>query len=336
MHRMTPYALLTLLLLVGCHSGNTMDTLVGQSDLTQSILEVYGRITWWSVFLFILVQGLLIYAVLRFKVNGRTDEIPEQVHGHQTMEIVWTILPVFILIHIAVPTVQIIFDSQSPGKPDALVINSVGEQWWFSFDYPGLGVTTANEVHVPLGREVVIRLQSDNVIHSFWVPQITAKRDMVPGRVNQIKFTADKTGTYLGQCAEYCGDSHALMRFRMVVDTPEDFEKWVKAQAAPAVSEGPTAEAGFAAFQSAGCVTCHSIRGTSAMGVLGPDLTHVGSRQTIAAGIMDNTAENLTKWILDPADVKPGSKMTDLYPEDQEAQKMEQVKSIVAYLQSLK
>lgn len=320
---------LLLLGLAACHSGNTMDTLVANSDLTRGILDIYGRIFWWTVILFVLVQGGLIYIAVRFRAREGDDSIPEQVHGNPTMEIAWTVLPVLILVHIAVPSVDFIFKSQVPAKSDAVLINAKGEQWWFDFEYPGYGVRTGNEIHVPLGRQVAIRLQSDNVIHSFWVPQLAAKRDMVPGRVNEIKFTAEKTGMYLGQCAEYCGDSHALMKFRVFVDTPEDFEKWVEAQKAP-VAEALATGDGFKSFQEGGCIACHAINGTSANAMLGPDLTHVGSRSTIASGILENTPENLEKWIKDPPGVKPGSKMPNLNLSDA------QVKSIAAYLQSLK
>jgi len=200
----------------------------------------------------------------------------------------------------------------------------MGKQWWFAFEYPDLGVTTANELHIPAGKQIDLRLQSDNVIHAFWAPQIFAKRDMVPGRVNHLIARADKVGWYMGQCAEYCSDSHALMKFRVKVETPEDFEKWVKAEAAPAVNTDITD------FQGAGCIACHAIRGTSAQAQIGPDLTHVGSRTMIAAGMLENNAANLSKWLKDPAAVKPGSKMPNLKLSD------DQISKLVTYLQSLK
>lgn len=302
----------TLLLpfLIGCADQSSMNTLVGHSDLANAILDIYARITWWSAILFILVQGLLIYIMLRFRAKGTEATNPEQIHGNTRLEIAWTILPVFILLHIGIPTVAFIFKSQAEAAEDAIVVNAVGRQWWFAFEYPELGVTTANELHVPLGEQVEIRLQSDNVIHSLWAPQLFAKRDMIPGRLNRITFRAEKVGMYLGQCAEYCGDSHALMKFRVFVDTPEDFQKWVAAQKTPVVAAAE--DAGYAAFAQAGCVACHRVDGTPAVGTAGPDLTHVGSRSRIASGILDNNAENLEKWILDPPGVKPGSKMPNL------------------------
>lgn len=316
--RFLPIAL--ALLLAGCGEQSTMNTLVAHSDVQNGILHVYGRIFWWSVILFIVVQGLLLYAVFRFRARGNETSEPEQVHGNTRLEIAWTIVPVFILLHIAIPTVAFIFRTQAEAADNAVVINSVGKQWWFHFEYPDHGVVTANEIHVPLGQQVVVRLQSDNVIHSFWIPQLYGKRDMIPGRVNSVQFTAQKTGLYLGQCAEYCGDSHALMKFRVVVDTPEDFSKWIEAQKAPVTQE--LADAGFATFQQAGCVACHAVRGTTAAGTQGPDLTHVGSRTRIASGVLDNNEENLKKWLKDPPGVKPGSKMPNLNLSDDQVQQL--------------
>lgn len=321
-----------LLLLGGCNylGGSTMDTLVAHSDVTKDILDIYGRIFWWTAFLFVGVQGALIYAVLRFRARGDEKTLPAQTHGHTQLELLWTVLPVFILMDIAIPTVTFVFKSQAPVGEDGLIVHSVGKQWWFYFEYPKEGIITANEFHVPLGRDVEVRLQSDNVIHSFFVPQLVGKRDMVPGRVNKVRFKADKVGTFLAQCAEYCGDSHALMRFRAVVDTPEDFEKWVKAQTTPADTTSDAAVAGFAAYQQAGCVACHAIDGTTSVAQIGPNLTHVASRDTIAAGVLDNNADNLRKWIADPQAIKPGSKMTNLHLTK------EQLDAVVPYLQSLK
>ncbi|MDP2316009.1 MAG: cytochrome c oxidase subunit II [Pseudomonadota bacterium] len=322
---------LVMVVLAACGGDHPMSTFIAHSDLTREINAIYSRIFWWTALLFLLVQGGLIYVVLRFRAKGTETANPEQVHGNIRLELTWTILPIFILMHIAIPTVSLIFKSQAQTtEENAVLVNALGKQWWFAFEYPELGVTTANEMHVPLGTEIEVRLQSDNVIHSFWVPQLMAKRDMVPGRVNHIKFKAEKLGEFYGQCAEYCGDSHALMKFRVVVDTPEDFAKWIASQKAPAETEAATAQAGFQAFQGAGCVACHAINGTTAAAVIGPDLTHVGSRTMIASGILENNEENLKKWIKDPPGVKPGSKMPNLNLSD------EQVASLAAYLQTLK
>lgn len=320
--------LLGLSLLAGC-GGSTMSTFEGHSDLTKEILDIYGVIFWIDLALFILVQGVLIVAVVKFRATGKETELPEQVHGNLPMEIGWTVAPVLLLLVIAIPTVSFIFDSQAQAKDGALVVNAMGKQWWFQFGYPEYDFETANEMHVPLGRQVDVRLQSDNVIHAFWAPQLAAKRDMVPGRVNHITFTADKVGEYMGQCAEYCQDSHALMKFRIHVDTAEDFDKWVKHQSA-AQAEEVAKSAGFEAFQGATCVACHAIEGTSSQARTGPDLTHVGSRRLIASGILENNEANLRLWLKDPTAVKPGSKMPNLNLTD------EQIDTIVPFLSSLK
>ncbi len=326
-------SVLPLALVAGCGS-STMSTIEGHSDLTRSILDIYGTIFWIDLFLFVLVQGILIVAVIKFRATGKETAPPEQVHGNLQMEVGWTIAPVLILLVIAIPTVSFIFDSQAQAKDDALVVNATGKQWWFKFEYPGYSFETANEIHVPLGRQVDVRLQSDNVIHAFWAPQIAAKRDMVPGRVNHITFTADTVGTFLGQCAEYCQDSHALMKFRVMVDTPEDFEKWANHEKQP-VADTNEASDGFKAFQGATCIACHAIAGSSAQARVGPNLTHVGSRTRIAAGLLENNEANLKLWLKDPSAVKPGEGrngvgMPNLNLTD------EQITTLVAYLQSLK
>lgn len=294
--------------LLACHSGNSMDTLDPHSDLTNDIMDIYSRITWWTVLLFILVQGGLLYIVMRFRERGDEKGNPEQVHGNLKLEIAWTIAPVVILMHIAVPTVAIIFKSQAEPTADALIINAIGKQWWFEFGYPEYGFTNANELHIPEGRQIGVRLQSDNVIHAFWVPQLAAKRDMMPGRVNRIQFTAQKQGTYMAQCAEYCGDSHALMKFRVVVESKEAFDEWVKQQQAPADMTTAEAVAAKPIFAST-CAACHAVDGSDYHMTTAPNLTHVGSRTHIAAGILENTKENRIKWISDSDSVKPGSKM---------------------------
>jgi len=388
---MKPSRLLPLLLLglVACEGDSTMNTLVAHSELTHAINFVYERIFWWTVILFVLVQGLLLWIAFKFKATGRETSEPEQVHGNTQLEIGWTILPVFILLHIAIPTVSTIFASQSPAAENALVVNAVGKQWWFAFSYPGLGtqpcrldsepsslsalwavgledkvqksrrqrvdagitaegdpnncIVTANELHIPTGREVEIRLQSDNVIHAFWLPQLAAKRDMIPARVNRVKFTADKPGLYLGQCAEYCSDSHALMKFRVIVDTPEDFEKWVAAQKA-AADTSDAGKAGNLAFAGAGCGACHVVHGYAGDRRTGPNLTHVASRTAIAAGILANGATfesakidpekqraNFLRWVKNAPAVKPGTVMPS-YEKMDEAQ----LNAVVDYLMTLK
>lgn len=218
---------------------------------------------------------------------------------------------------------------------DALPIRVVAHQWWWEVTYLGPGsnvrARTANEIHVPLGRPVAIELESRDVIHSFWVPNLQGKVDAIPGRTNRIVFQADEAGTYRGQCAEFCGLQHANMAFYVVAEPPEQFEAWLEHQESSALpAHEPLAEAGQQAFMNAPCALCHAVRGTLAMASVGPDLTHVGSRRSLASGILDNTRGNLAAWILDPQHQKPGTRMPATHLERAETE------ALLHYLQSLK
>jgi cytochrome c oxidase subunit 2 len=212
-----------------------------------------------------------------------------------------------------------------------LRITVIGHQWWWEFQYPDLGIVTATDLHLPAGRTVSLEIVAADVIHSFWVPQLGGKRDAIPGSTTRIVLTADTPGEYYGQCAEFCGASHANMRHLAVVDTPEAFTAWVAQQklAAQTPPDGSPASVGLQLYQAGTCIGCHVVRGVSAGGI-GPDLTHFGSRKTIAGGILPNTPENLARWLRNPPAVKPGSLMPDQRLSDAE------VAALVAYLQSLK
>jgi cytochrome c oxidase subunit 2 len=224
----------------------------------------------------------------------------------------------------------------APGGEEALVIKLKGYQWWWEASYadpgrPGGDVKLANELHVPVGRPVRVELSAADVVHSFWVPALTGKQDMLPGRSNTVGFTATRPGIYRGQCAEFCGLQHAHMAMMVVAEPEADFERWLREQAAPAPA--PTdAETGFGreVFLSKACAACHAVRGTTAAGVLGPDLTHVGSRRTIAAGLLPTTRGSLAAWIADPQTLKPGNNMPLVALSPQELQ------AVSAYLASLR
>jgi cytochrome c oxidase subunit 2 len=301
------------------------------SDFAARLDSLFWQIFWWAVGVFVVVEAILIYTIIRFRARPG-GERPKPVHGHTGLELGWTIAPALILVAIAIPTIQTIFvvDKPSPEEAD-LTIEVIGRQWWWEFRYPELGIITANEAHVPVGQTVDLRLRSADVLHSFWVPRLGGKRDLVPGRENFLWFRPDSVGVFWGQCAEYCGTSHALMSLRFVVDDASDFDAWVATNQATAVtaSERPASQ-GRNVFMTNACISCHTIRGTQAQGVLGPDLTHVGSRLTIAAGVLDNNAANLARWIGNPQDVKPGSLMPNMGLTEQ------QVEQLVAYLQSLR
>jgi cytochrome c oxidase subunit 2 len=304
-------------------------TLTPRSDFGWVSHRIFLQILRWDTAIFLVVQALLLIAVFRFRERD-PGAIPTQVRGSAKLELIWTVLPAVILVFIAFPTVAAIFRTQAPPPKDALRVKVIGHQWWWEFQYPDLGIVTATDLHLPAGRPVSLEIVGADVIHSFWVPQLGGKRDAIPGSTTRIVLTADAPGEYYGQCAEFCGASHANMRHLAVVDTPEAFRAWVGKQKEPALTppDGSPAAAGLQVYRASTCIGCHAVRGVSAGGV-GPDLTHFGSRKTIAGGILPNTPENLARWVRDSPALKPGSLMP--------AQKLSdaEVASLVAYLQSL-
>lgn len=266
-----------------------------------------------AIFLFVLsaiillgVEGVLVYSIIRFR--GRPEAQVRQTRGDNTIEAVWTLIPIIIIIIIFSVTTRAMDSLKLPGGDVELQV--VGHQWWWEVDYPEEGFVTANEIHVPQGREVGIDLTSADVIHSFWVPQLGGKTDLVPGHTNRAGFLAATPGTYLGQCAEFCGLQHAHMRFDLVVESAAQFSDWVRHQQRPAQEPATDAAArGMDVFLSAPCAGCHTVRGTPAAGVVGPDLTHLAGRLRLAAGTLENTPENLRRWLEDPQAAKPGNLM---------------------------
>jgi cytochrome c oxidase subunit 2 len=322
--------LLAAALAGGCAFDGPMSTLVANSELNRSILSVYSIITWASAGIAGLVFVVLGLVLFRYRERAAAPGLPAQVRGHTGLELAWTIAPAFVLLIIAIPTIQVVFRTQSAATPpNALEVTVRGWQWWWEFRYPSLDVVTANELHLPRGRPVVFSLEGPDVIHSFWVPQLGGKRDVVPGRRNRISLTPDRAGEYWGQCAEFCGASHANMGLRVIVEEPAAFERWVASQkVAPPEPDGAAAE-GKAIFARSACVGCHAIRGVSA-GALGPDLTHFGSRALFGAGLWPTTVDRVVDWLKDPPALKPGSKMPNLHLTDAEA------RALAVYLTSLK
>jgi len=290
-----------------------------------------------------LVAGVLIYAVIRFRRRSGDDGIPVQFHGNMGLEIAWTILPVLIVIAVAVPTVRTIFRTESIVKPsdDDVVVNVVGRQWWWSFEYPQLGITTANELHIPTGRRVVLNMTSADVLHALWVPKLAGKRDLIPNQNNQLWFVADQPGIYRGQCAELCLGAHAYMRLRVIAEEPGAFDTWVaKFQnlQPQSVQANPLIERGRQLFAQKGCTNCHTIDNYREGYAIGspnfPNLTNFGLRTSLAAGVLDNTPENLTSWLRNPQEVKPGNRMPTLWKAD-DPNRDEEIQAIVTYLLSL-
>jgi cytochrome c oxidase subunit 2 len=314
-----------------------MSTFAPQSDYAHHIHSLYLEVIGWDTLILLVVTVALLLALLRY--STRSEVVPEQLpatHEHIGLEVAWTVGPAVILLAIAIPTVRTTFRSQPAVAPqNALIVNVIAHQWWWEVHYPDLQISTANEIHLPVGRPVRFQLQSADVIHSFWVPQLGGKQDVVPGHTNTLTLTPQRPGMYFGQCAEFCGLSHANMRFRVFVDTPQAFHAWSTRQTAPAAVPGRPAEAvtavqaGARLYAESPCVTCHTIRGVSTQKI-GPDLTHFGSRTTLAGGTLDNTPQNLGAWLRDPPALKPGAQMPDLGLSQQQAAQL------VAYLESLK
>lgn len=302
------------------------------SDVADQVQSIYILVAVLGGIAFVAVLGATLVFAIRFR--ERPGREAQQFHGNTRLEVVWTLVPVVIIAVIAVPTFNAIADTSKPPPDGALEVIATGHQWWFEFEYPELGITTANELHMPVDRPISVTLLSDDVIHSFWIPKLVGKTDMVPGHENLLWFTPDEASdeAFLGQCAEFCGTSHANMRFRAFVDTAGAFDAWVaKEQADRMAPAGGLAARGEEIFLSNACLGCHTIKGTIAAGTIGPDLTHVGGRSTLASGIIANDPQQLTRWIEDPAEVKPGA----LMPAFGETLTGDEIAALVAYLQGL-
>lgn len=301
-----PFLLIALVALVAGCGPYPENTFEPTTEYAHDIANLFIGIILVAVVVFALVEGLLIYAAVHFR-GKPGDPRPRAIHGNTRLEIIWTILPVVVLIVIGVPTVAQIFQYQGDPPANSLQVTAIGHQWWFEFQYPDQKIVTADEIHLPVGRTVNVALQSKDVLHSFWPPKLAGKRDMIPNHTNYMWFTPQQVSTDLGSCTEFCGESHAKMGFWTVVESQADFDAWVKAQqAVPPPPTDPTLQQGAKVFQSAGCGGCHTIAGTQAKGQIGPDLTHVGSRQSIAATWLPNDEASLKSWIRDPAATKPG------------------------------
>lgn len=297
-------------------------------DLSIFVVAITGGI-------FLVVGGLLAIALFRFRArkSDPTDE-PAQIYGSTQIELAWTVIPVLIVVVLFLTTARIIFAIEDAPKPKtALDVTVIGHQFWWEFQYPKYGIVTANELHVPVSSSrapeaTFLKLTSADVVHSFWVPQLAGKTDLIPNHVNSMWIDPQKPGLYLGQCAQFCGTQHALMLLRISVDTPEQFAAWIKNQQQPA-RQDPAVSSGRMVFESQACVNCHTISGTAATGRFGPDLTHLMSRATLASGAMDNTPANLRQWIKSPDTFKRGALMPSMQLSDK------QLDEVTAYLETL-
>ena len=353
------------LLVAGC-SKDGQSTWEAFGPVAQKQLDLFNVLLWVMVAVFIIVEGVLVYAIVRYR-RRPGDAKPPQIHGNTSLEIILTIIPTILVLALGIWSVFTLFaiDKAPEDGPDPLQVNVTGHQWWFEFEYPDAGegkkIITANEMRIPVDRPINISLESDDVIHSFWVPKLAGKLDMVPTHVNKMWFQADSDKitedlpvTLYGQCAELCGLSHALMRFRVTVMEQNDFDSWVAAYGAPpAISD--KAKAGQQLF-AANCTLCHNIDGPddpalSASRLTGffsggditpvpaPNLTDLRTRQTLGAGITDLTEDNLHSWIRNPEDFKPGNYMSEravLYQNGPASLTDDEIDSLIGYLLDLR
>ena len=323
-----------LLLAAGCARNAPLDTLDPASPIAVQLKDLWNLVFYAAVAVFVIVEGLIVVLIVRFRHRKGDETLPKQVHGSPRLEFGWTVLPALLLIFLAIPTVLTIV-ALAREKPNSLHVTVRGQQWWWHYEYPGTGVVTANELHIPTGRPVLLALQSRDIIHSWWAPRLAGKQDVVPGWTNHLTIEASKPGVYDGQCVEYCGLSHANMRLKVIAHTPDDFQRWLTDQAKPAAEPtSPEAIEGKKVFLAQACTGCHTIRGTAAAGQVGPDLTHFASRSGFASDIFDRTDANLRKWLTDAPGMKPGSKMPAGVAELGLSQ--QDITVLVAYLESLK
>ncbi len=336
--------LLAALLASGCSLSGPQSTLDADGPVARLQYETFLVTFWVSAAIFAVVGGMFLYCLVKFRAPGgevsRDYPLPDQGHGNPLLEIGVIFVSILLIGIVAVPTVYgVLYAGTLPEGQKPLRINVTGYQWWWKFEYPELGVVTGNEAAIPVGRPVEFHVQTADVLHSFWIPRLGGKMDLTPGQDDWIWLQADKPGNYWGQCTEYCGESHAFMRMRVIGMEPDEFDKWAAHQKTGVANA--QAPAALNKFQ---CLACHALRGLPGgeMGNRGPDLTHVGSRTSIAAGLKDNNPENLKEWIHDPNKLKPGNIMYKqgyidmwqnlLHTKPTEAEE----KELVDYLTSLK
>jgi cytochrome c oxidase subunit II len=352
------------LLLVACFPDQRMSTFGTAGPVAEKQLLLFNALLWVMVAVFVLVEGALVYAAIRFR-RRPGQGLPNQVHGNTPLEVTWTIIPTILILGLGAWSVITLFELERPPASAAgnvLEVNVTGHQWWWEFQYPnadgnGKVITTANELRVPVDRAVSVTLRSDDVIHSFWIPKLAGKTDVVPTRNNQMWFLAEETGTYFGQCAEFCGIAHALMKFRVEALTEEEYQEWVASYGQPPAQLSPEAQQGQQIFNGeGGCIVCHTATGPDTPEVVrgrvqgflaggpiapGPNLTDLATRGTIAAGSLELNRENLRQWLTNPDNVKPGNYMAaraNIYqtPSGNISLSPEQVSALIEYLLTLK
>ena len=300
-------------------------------SLSLLVLSVTGAI-------FLVVGGLLLYAVIRYRHRSgdlNANQEPPQIYGSTQIELSWTVIPILIVVMLFLATARIILATQDAPKPASSIdVTVIGHQFWWEYRYPKLGIVTANELHIPVSdlkhpTPSYLTMSSADTDHSFWVPRLAGKTDLIPNRVNTMWIDPQEAGLYLGQCAQYCGTQHAKMLLRVYADTPAEFTAWIAHQQQAAVEDPAVAE-GRGVFQHNACISCHTVAGTVASGRFGPDLTHVASRDTIASGAVINNAANMRAFVDNPAHFKPGALMPPMHLKDHD------LDAVTAYLMTLK
>jgi cytochrome c oxidase subunit 2 len=342
-----------VILLIACTPSHPQSTFEAAGPVAKYQLNLFWIIFWASLAIFIVVVGALLFTLVRFRAKPGTN-LPVQTHGNRKLEIAWTVAPALLLIALAVMTVQTLFEFQSSKEDDPLQVHVIAHQWWFEFVYPQYNITTANEFNVPVGRDVTFKVDSTDVIHSFWVPKLAGKIDVIPNVTNETWFQASRPGVYYGQCAEFCGIAHSFMKLRVVAQPEEEWVQWVAEQQAPArrATEGLAAD-GSLVFNVKGCIVCHTVIGPDSLAMRdsrtksfldgqalthAPNLTHFASRSSFAGSLFENTDENLTAWLKDPETAKPGNRMArlaDAFNNPDLALSDSDITALVAYLQSL-
>jgi cytochrome c oxidase subunit 2 len=328
--------ILLIFILTGC--AGAPSSVAPASTNARAITDLMWGFSGVAVLGFILVEGLLIFTIIRFrqKDGSGSDKgaLPRQTEGNRFIELAWTVVPALLLLIIFIFTVSTLW--AITGKPSTVLadpqmvnVHVVGHQWWWEFQYPDLNITTADEMHVPVNALVYITVDSADVIHSFWVPQMGGKIDVIPGHPNHTWFQPTQTGIFVGECSEFCGEEHAQMRLDLIVESSDKYDAWVRQQQAPLPVLTGVAAQGEQVFLKGACTACHTIDGTQAAGKVGPNLTHFGGRQILAGAVLTNTPENLATWLKNPPAVKPGVKMPNLGLTDS------QIQQLVAFLDSL-
>ncbi|MGH7481843.1 MAG: cytochrome c oxidase subunit II [Longimicrobiales bacterium] len=364
-------AALLVLATAACVGEFPQSTFRPVTDFAREIDDLFTSIFWWTIIVLVVVEVGIVYILVRFRArDGGPDA--RKIYGDNKLELFWTLIPAVIVVFITVPTVQTIFRTYRDAASSALVVEAIGPQWWWEFRYPELGIVTANQLYLPVGREIDIRLASADVIHNFWIPRLGGKRYNYPvvarpaedeqrPNYHRLVFTISEPGEYSGQCAEYCGLSHAIMRMNVIAVGPGAFERWTDAMRAGgyAAPSAPQAEAeaeaeavavpppvgtlerqGYDIFTTRACVACHTVNGTPARGQLGPNLTNFGNRWSVGAGALSNELENVMLWIRNPQAIKPGAKMPGTRTEGGGLPPTgltdEEVRAVATYLLSLK